>query len=162
MSLLNDEFAQKQGAFPFSLLGLGSWKPQFNLLDGDSVDTMATGFRNLPVPNRNDSKTQGDKDGRYFHASSRTGTIVYVGCAMSTDICLEMHLTAFEKSRLAERRAGHVRWQDPGGLVDCDPDGLGYVSTFCPPLWCRAVADHWQNHVNSRHECVTPGIHVHG
>merc|ERR1712216_428567 len=99
--------------------------------DEDSVDTMATGFRNLPVPNRNDSKTKGDKD-------------------------------AFEKSRLAERRAGHVRWQDPGGLVDCDPDGLGYVSTFCPPLCCRAVADHWQNHVNSSHECVTSGIHVHG
>ena len=100
------EFAQKRVVSP-SPPRLGSWKPQFNLLDGDSVDTMATGFRNLPVPIAMTPRPKATKTVAIF-MSSHTGTIVYVGCAMCTDICLEMHLTAFEKSRLAERRAGHA------------------------------------------------------
>ena len=33
-----------------------------------------------------------------------------------------------EKRRLAERKEGHSRWVDPGALVECEPQGLAYVS----------------------------------
>lgn len=35
---------------------------------------------------------------------------------------------ALEKRRLAERKGGHERWQDPGKVVEATPDGLGYAS----------------------------------
>ena len=35
---------------------------------------------------------------------------------------------ALEKRRLAERKEGHQRWNDPGAVVECKPDGLAYAS----------------------------------
>lgn len=37
-------------------------------------------------------------------------------------------MAALEKRRLAERKGGHERWQDPGRVVEATPDGLGYAS----------------------------------
>ena len=35
---------------------------------------------------------------------------------------------ALEKRRLAERKFGHQRWQDPGSVVECEPHGLAFAS----------------------------------